>query len=75
MKRVRDHDQQVYFRANRFHRSNSHWYFVTREDTDVGPFESKELAEAELAHYLGEIPHLRRTPDPIEHYLRPAIGD
>jgi Domain of unknown function (DUF6316) len=53
MNRITDHNQTVYFRANRFHRSNSHWYFVTREGTDVGPFESKRHAETELAQYLG----------------------
>ena len=52
MNRVTDHNQLVYFRANRFHRSNCHWYFVTREGINVGPFDSKGRAETELGNYL-----------------------
>lgn len=52
MNRVTDHYQTVYFRANRFHNSNGYWYFVTREGINMGPFESKERAETELANYL-----------------------
>jgi hypothetical protein len=55
MNRVTDHYQTVYFRANRFHRSNGHWYFVTRETINVCPFESKRRAETGLAKYLGAI--------------------
>lgn len=53
MKRDTDDTEKVYFRADRFHRSGGYWYFLTREEMDVGPFESRELAEAELARYLG----------------------
>ncbi len=53
MKRASDHSQNVFFRADRFHRSGGYWSFLTQEGMDVGPFESKALAEAELANYLG----------------------
>lgn len=53
MKRETDHNQKVYFRSDRFHRSNGYWYFLTRGGINVGPFETKQRAEAELANYLG----------------------
>jgi hypothetical protein len=53
MNRDTDLVQKVYFRADRFHRSDGYWYFVTREGVNMGPFESKQRAEAELANYLG----------------------
>jgi hypothetical protein len=56
MKRETDNGEKVYFRVDRYHRSGGYWYFLTREGTDVGPFDSKERAETELAHYLGVEP-------------------
>jgi hypothetical protein len=53
MNRETDLTHKVYFRADRFHRSDGEWYFLTREGINVGPFESKERAEGELANYLG----------------------
>ena len=53
MNRGTDLSHKVYFRADRFHRSGGYWYFLTREGVNVWPFDSKALAEAELAHYLG----------------------
>ncbi len=55
MKRVTDRKPKVRFRANRFHRSNGYWYFVTREGINMGPFESKERAESQLTNYLEAI--------------------
>lgn len=53
MKRETDDNEKVYFRADRFHRSGGYWYFLTREGENVGPFDSRERAEAALANYLG----------------------
>jgi hypothetical protein len=56
MKRDTDDIEKVYFRTDRFHHSGGYWYFLTREGEDVGPFNSRERAEAELTNYLGVKP-------------------
>ncbi|MDH5191126.1 MAG: DUF6316 family protein [Gammaproteobacteria bacterium] len=43
------------FRSARVFNVGTEWYFATREGKDVGPFESKDDAEAELALYLRKI--------------------
>jgi len=42
------------FRGERLFNVGTDWYFSTREK-DIGPFPSKEDAEAELALYLRKI--------------------
>ena len=53
MQRHTDHRQAMYFRTDRFHRTNGYWYFLTREGKNVGPFEHKKSAERELECFLG----------------------
>lgn len=41
-----------WFRSERFMHVNNKWYYVTREFTQEGPFESKADAERELHLYI-----------------------
>ena len=41
-----------HFRTDRFLQVNNHWYFITRELTQEGPFDNKTEAENELNLYL-----------------------
>jgi len=43
------------FRSERVFNVGTEWYFATREGKDMGPFESKSDATAELALYLRQI--------------------
>ena len=48
-----DKPERAYFGAKRFFNVEGEWYFATREVCDQGPYQTQELAEAELAAYLG----------------------
>lgn len=37
---------KAWFRGQRFLQVNYQWYFMTRESQDIGPFASREAAEA-----------------------------
>lgn len=39
-------------RSSRIFNMESHWYFSTREGTDVGPFDSREEANSGLHDFL-----------------------
>ena len=54
MQRKSDRPFEVHFHANRIHSINGQWYFLTREGANPGPFESKKLAENELAIFLAK---------------------
>lgn len=43
------------FRSERVFNVGIEWYFTTREGKDMGPFENKEEAEAELALFLRKL--------------------
>lgn len=45
-------DTKGWFRSERFLCINSQWYFLTREMTQEGPFESKKEAQMELMLYI-----------------------
>lgn len=50
---VRNGEQErTWFRSERFLHIGDKWYFVTRENTQKGPFDSKDEAERELILYL-----------------------
>lgn len=42
----------VPFRSGRFFYIDSKWYFACREGKEIGPFPSKQAAEAALAEYV-----------------------
>lgn len=47
-----DPKEAPHFRTHRIHAINSDWYFLTREGQNIGPFSTKEAAEAGLAEFL-----------------------
>ena len=53
MQRHTDQRQAMYFRPDRFHRTNWYSHFLTREGKNIGPFENKKSAERELDYFLG----------------------
>jgi len=48
---------KTWFRSDRFLHINDKWYFITREQTQEGPFDSREEAERELYYYIGRQNH------------------
>ena len=46
---------KTWYRSDRFMHVNDKWYFLTREQTQVGPFDSREEAERELIYYIRDI--------------------
>jgi len=45
-------DNKNFFKTDRTFLVNGQWYFSTREGNDLGPFESKQDAENEIALYI-----------------------
>ncbi len=45
--------EKTWFRSDRFLRTANGWYFLTREQTQEGPYQSKAEAERELDYYIG----------------------
>lgn len=43
------------FRSGRFYNADSKWYFSSREQRDVGPFQNKEEADQALNLYLEDV--------------------
>ena len=41
-----------YFRSERFFSVGSHWFFATREGSELGPFSSRVDAQGELLLYI-----------------------
>lgn len=52
MNRQSDTTSTTRFRSDRFFSSQGEWYFTTREGVTLGPFESRELAQAALLDHL-----------------------
>ncbi|NVJ61606.1 MAG: hypothetical protein HWE27_14515 [Gammaproteobacteria bacterium] len=51
--RVRDGElKKTWFRVDRIFHTNSGWFFITRENTQEGPYLSHNEAESELNVYL-----------------------
>ncbi|MDJ0891005.1 MAG: DUF6316 family protein [Gammaproteobacteria bacterium] len=51
----RGEKRQVRFRSDRMFVVNNRWYFSTREGEEMGPYATREKAEAELVRYLSRI--------------------
>jgi Domain of unknown function (DUF6316) len=45
-------ESNSWFRSDRMLHVNENWYFVTRENTQEGPFSSRNEAENELMLYI-----------------------
>ncbi len=52
--------ENVPFRSGRFYNIDSKWYFSSREQLDIGPFNNKEQATEALSEHLKEIATLNR---------------
>lgn len=48
---------KTWFRGERFLHINDEWFFMTREQTQEGPFSSKQEAERELNYYIRQANH------------------
>ena len=44
--------EKTWFRSDRIFWSGDGWYFLTREQTQEGPFESRLAADQELNYYI-----------------------
>ena len=44
--------KKTWFRGDRFFHTDSGWFFITRENTQEGPFRSHNEAESELNLYI-----------------------
>ncbi len=53
MQRSTDPPTGVHFHAERIHRINGLWYYLTREGANVGPFATKDSAKKHLVQFLG----------------------
>jgi hypothetical protein len=51
-KRENDLKSYTKFRTSRFFKESCQWYFLTREGSQEGPFESKIEAEIRLQDYI-----------------------
>jgi len=49
MEHRRNEPRRTWFRSHRIFRSDSNWYFHTREGIDVGPFASEFEAQVEAS--------------------------
>lgn len=45
-------EEKFWYRSDRFIKIDNQWYFTTRENREVGPFESKEAAEHGLSIFI-----------------------
>lgn len=45
-------DKKSWFRTERYYHTNDGWWFLTREHSEKGPFESQLEAEKELLLYI-----------------------
>ncbi len=47
------------FRSGRFYNVDSKWYFSSREQSDIGPFQNKDEANDALTVYLKDVATLK----------------
>ena len=57
----RGEKRQLRFRSQRMFVVDNKWYFSTREGEEMGPYATREKAEAELVRYLYRIGVLAET--------------
>lgn len=48
-------DKTTWYRSERFYHTSEGWWIGTRENTEIGPFESQKDASMELCLYVREI--------------------
>ena len=45
-------NDKLHFQMGRFVPQNGEWFYMTREDGEIGPFESKDEAKGDIVIYL-----------------------
>ena len=55
---------KTWFRGDRFLHINDQWFFMTREQTQEGPFSSRQEAERELNYYIRHMNHFEVIRNP-----------
>jgi hypothetical protein len=50
--RASDPESRLYFRSDRFFQVGESWYFMSRENPNVGPYRSHKEATAALTSFL-----------------------
>lgn len=66
-------EHKFWFRSDRFFTVDGQWYFTTRENRDVGPFETRGAAEHGLTIFIECVCEHKAT---IEHAIsRATQGD
>ncbi|GAB1264663.1 hypothetical protein NBRC116493_05070 [Aurantivibrio infirmus] len=48
-------EAKVWYRSRRFFTINNEWFFSTRENMDIGPFESEEQARSGMQLFVDSI--------------------
>ncbi|MEE4244175.1 MAG: DUF6316 family protein [Kangiellaceae bacterium] len=48
-------NNKVWFRSERFFHTEDGWFFITREERQLGPFGTQQEAEHELIQYIREL--------------------
>ncbi len=61
--RKSDLDKRLYFRSNRFFQVGDRWYFMSRENPNVGPYKTLMEAKNGLASLLE---HIDRQEKPVK---------
>ncbi len=54
--------RRPWFRSERYYHTNDGWWFLTRENTEKGPFTSQYEAENELILYIRQINQADQYP-------------
>ncbi len=55
---------KTWFRSERILHINDQWFFLTREQTQEGPFTSRTDAERELNYYIRQMNHFAVIRNP-----------
>lgn len=64
----RNETQTTRFRSCRYLFINNQWYVATRESSDVGPFDTRKIAEYWLGLYIEAITVHRMIPTEARNY-------
>ena len=78
VKRTGD-SMKVRFRVHRFFRISQEWFVATRENSQIGPFDSRDEAEIELMFYLRSVMYRRASSLPTtaikKHWMPEPINE
>jgi len=50
-----DEESKLWYRSRRFFTINNEWYFSTRENRDIGPYESEEHARKGMLLFVDSL--------------------